>query len=920
MRKLLFAIGLLAIAACQGEATSDQYLSRARDYIEESDFASATIELQNALKLDANLAEARWLLGQIYLEGGNIPAAEHELERAKALNWNANDLLPAFARTYLPQGKYAETLALEPEGLDPPAAARLLASQSLAALAEGNVDKASELVALAQAENPQSEDARLAGATILLVQKDAEGALEEVNAVLAVAPNNGWAWRLKGQALLKLNRLEEARDAMEQSIAYSRVAFSERVVRALINLQFEEYEAAQSDATELLALSPASPVANYIQGLLYFEGKNYLNAIAALNEAEPIAAQFPLTYYFLSLSYLHENNVDFAALFAGKFEELYPNSGAGKLLRAVTLLQTGKAGEAHEVLRPVLLSNPEDLRTLNIMANALSLDDQAYSALAMYSRIAELDPDWQVVPLRQESVLVTSEPEEWAAGVAALETDPKANFPQPEILQIREHLAKKDFPAAIDVAKSYQFRAPDSLSPHLLLGRIYLDAGETGNARKAFEKAVEREPGNFIANQNLADMALQADDPEGARQYFEDVLRHDKNHMTALLRLAELEARLNNHDRAVKLSMQAINAHPQALEPRANLAGYYLVVGKPNLVAPLFAPLDESQPPSPVELELTGMALLAQQEYSAALEPLEGLVAALPGSPRFHYLLAMAAEGAGDLQRSKSELLETVKLDEKHIPALLALARMANAEREDEQLAQYLAKLDELAPESLDVLRLRALSELQRGNTAAALALTQQAFDKSPSTQTALELTSAQEAAGKRDEARTHLLAWMEKNPRDVSVRVALANQYERGGQVAEAIAQYRQVIAIDPDNAVALNNLAWSLKETDPQKALEYISRAADISPNAAVLDTLALIQHLNGDNQGAKVSVKSALALMPDEPSIRYHGAMIDAARGDTAAAIKTLAAITAAGAPAFPEQSEAVALLATLRQKTP
>ncbi len=282
MRNIFFALVLLTLAACGGK-TSEEYLASAKGYIAESDNPSATIELQNALKLDGASAEARWLLGKIYLDTGDLLTAEKELQRAQELGWKADDVRPALAITLLIQGKNADVLKLDYQDLNSSAASALLASQALAQLAEGQSDRASELAALALSKEPQSADAKLAQATIFIQQDDATAALPVIETVLEAAPENGRAWRLKGQALLRLQKFEDARSAFDQAIAHSAVAyvFADRAARALINMQLQDYAAAQAEVTELLVLSPSDPTANYIQGLLYFQNKKYRDAITS---------------------------------------------------------------------------------------------------------------------------------------------------------------------------------------------------------------------------------------------------------------------------------------------------------------------------------------------------------------------------------------------------------------------------------------------------------------------------------------------------------------------------------------------------------------------------------------------------------------------------------------------------------------
>ena len=66
------------------------------------------------------------------------------------------------------------------------------------------------------------------------------------------------------------------------------------------------------------------------------------------------------------------------------------------------------------------------------------------------------------------------------------------------------------------------------------------------------------------------------------------------------------------------------------------------------------------------------------------------------------------------------------------------------------------------------------------------------------------------------------------------------------------------------------------------------------------------------------ARYTVRQALLDAPDEPSIRYHSAMIEAALGDKATALATLADLTEEGAASFPERAEALELLQSLQSE--
>ena len=137
-------------------------------------------------------------------------------------------------------------------------------------------------------------------------------------------------------------------------------------------------------------------------------------------------------------------------------------------------------------------------------------------------------------------------------------------------------LAKKDFPAAIAAAKSYQFRDIESLAPYYVLGRVYVAAGQPEEAKKVFEQILKRKPGDPSASLSLAQLALEAKDLQSARKIYKTILAQHPDDLATLMQLAAIEARERNAEAMVARLKRAIEAHPTALEPRLRLASYYL--------------------------------------------------------------------------------------------------------------------------------------------------------------------------------------------------------------------------------------------------------------------------------------------------------------------------------------------------------
>jgi tetratricopeptide (TPR) repeat protein len=115
----------------------------------------------------------------------------------------------------------------------------------------------------------------------------------------------------------------------------------------------------------------------------------------------------------------------------------------------------------------------------------------------------------------------------------------------------------------------------------------------------------------------------------------------------------------------------------------------------------------------------------------------------------------------------------------------------------------------------------------------------------------------------------------------------------------------------------VALNNLAWSIRNIDPAKALDYALRSSALAPESPeVLDTLAVVEYANNEYKKAQRTIQKALSKRPDNPSILYHSAMIAAVMGDEAKAVLTLQKLTS-GNIDFPEKDDAIALLMKLKK---
>jgi Tfp pilus assembly protein PilF len=130
-------------------------------------------------------------------------------------------------------------------------------------------------------------------------------------------------------------------------------------------------------------------------------------------------------------------------------------------------------------------------------------------------------------------------------------------------------------------------------------------------------------------------------------------------------------------------------------------------------------------------------------------------------------------------------------------------------------------------------------------------------------------------------------------DPRFLTAHVTLAALLERSGRYDAAIARYRTVVNISPDNVMALNNLAYLLavQRKSPKEGLPFAQRAYARSKSAAIADTLGWIHHLLGNNKAAEPLLLTAAKAASSNAEVVLHAAIVLEANGKRAEAAQML-----------------------------
>ena len=479
---------------------------------------------------------------------------------------------------------------------------------------------------------------------------------------------------------------------------------------------------------------------------------------------------------------------------------------------------------------------------------------------------------------------------------------------------------KRDFDKALESAIKTTQANPNNPRAYNLLGAAYVGKRDVANARQAFEKALSIRPDYIPALMNLAQLDLEGNDVATARKRYQAVLAADAKNVAAMLAMAKVEALGRNDKEGLAWLEKAKAADPKVVGPRFLLGRYYLRNGEH---AKALAELKEArslQPDNPDVLDLLAQAQMAIGDKVDAISTYKRLVSKHPQLPLAHYRLGVAQINNDDFTAARESLRTAVRLKPDYSEAVIALAGEEVRAGKPAEALRWAKELQKVAPKSAAGFVLEGDLLLNQGRKADAAKVYETALNLQQNGLIAVRLHAAQTGAGKAQEADAKLQQWLKDHPDDIAATQYMAGENLKAGRAKIAAEQYQRVLQKDPNNLIALNNLANLYQRDKDPRGLELAERAYRLMPRSPVIaDTLGwmLLQRGNasqGDTARALELLQKAAAQDPKNVEVRYHLAAALSKSGDKAKARKELEELLATKED-FPDRDAANALLKQL-----
>ena len=583
------------------------------------------------------------------------------------------------------------------------------------------------------------------------------------------------------------------------------------------------------------------------------------------------------------------------------------------------------------------------------MISRKTADDRVYNALYLYYLRSGRTEEAEAIRKKQ----VENEPSRGSAWIA---------------LASHYFLVKRpaDVKSALDHLTSNLKTFPDAF---LMTGDFDMSTGDMNGAIAQYQQGVKVDAPNksrYLKKTGEA-FTLQGKYDEAGKLVAE-LLKDDPNDSEAVAMNASLEL---NHlkpeqaDKVINVLQPLIAKTSPAERERAtilhfNLGRAYALKGDPQSMDQARLQFQEAlktRGALPYIPALMGLAQIEveRREFPQAIDDATKILMVDPANTTARLIRTMALMNQGEFDKSQRELEALIKLRPDLKDARYQMARLSLLQKkypEAEERFEAIRKAND--PRGLTgVLECK----VRQGKIGDAIQLLQMELVKSPDNATYRDaLASIQFNAGHFVEAVSQFRQLVEKHsnyepqvrsnwylrlgealrssgdlegavtafksageltPQRSAPRLELAMLYEAAGKVNESRQMYDEVLKIDPDNPVALNNVAYAKADSgvDLDQALALAQKARSKAPqDTNILDTLGLVYFKKGLIDDSVRMFSELVARDPANATYHLHLGMALYKKGDVSRARRELDAAQR-GRPSGKEQAQIKDLLAKI-----
>ena len=883
----LLLMALLSLSGCSSQDDLEQreieYLShmdQAEFFQRQGELKASTQEARSAMTTLPEQIDPHFILIDNLLTAGDGETARRQLEQLRQRvdggeehTGNRNRIALMSAQAHLILNQPEEALS-SLERITDADRSEEIEQQVLTGDSHreaGRYDQARQAYQRALDQDQEAVAALVGLSRTAYAERDQDATHDWLTRAEEAAPDDSELWLWKGQLAHREDRLEAARDgytrALEDIGRYD-VMTSRKysTISALIDVLHRLGEASQAFVyEEILAQSAPGTIRSGMEAAReqYAEG-NIERAAEHLQEVLEQAPGHDDAQIMLGIIRFQQGRVEQAESLLAEHAEKAESGELTKVLAAARI-QMQRPEEAREMLEQMDPEGTDPGVAALIGIAALSAGDDDLGR-ALIEQSLNTQPDNTALRTRYARYLISQG--ESGDAISQLET-------------------------AIE-------RTPASAETRILLAQIHAQEQRHDEAEATAAQWREQQPDSVQAINISGDLAQTRGDLDAARRYYRQALDLKPDARESHYALGALEARAGNREQAAEHFRQAIRSEP---DHRESLQALVSVSNKDEdsladamaFLRELAEERSEAIGPRLALLEFS----LEKSDYTRASELADSIVRRLDDSERsaemvggLYHAMAERALGAGDTDRARRIIQSGRERFRDHEHLALADARLQFQRGRQSDAREILRNVKTTHPDSALPFLTEADHLASEGELRQAVELYRLARRKEDSASTLLKQASVMRQDGRTIAAMELLEEGTERFPANAQVHLNLAMAYQTDGRRADAIEAYQRTLALAPNQAVALNNLAWLLHEDEDDGALELAERAYRLNPRSApIIDTYGWILLHHGEVERSVELLEQAHELSPDSPDIAEHLAEAYRASGDDARAEELL-----------------------------
>jgi tetratricopeptide (TPR) repeat protein len=405
---------------------------------------------------------------------------------------------------------------------------------------------------------------------------------------------------------------------------------------------------------------------------------------------------------------------------------------------------------------------------------------------------------------------------------------------------------------------------PDDNDARGLSATFLLDKGDIAGALQELQAVVTRAPDNPVSRYNLGRAHAARGEYEQARQQFAKAIELRPDYVLARLALAQLQVSRGDYDAALKTAAAVLN------------------LDRGNINARL----------------IESAALMGQKKFGDSRVMLDAMLKANPSSPDVLFQLGVVNLAENKFKDAEDAFRRAYQLNPANSRGLMGIVETNMAQNKTDEALKLLQVESDKAPARMDLLLAMGNTAVRAGKYDFAIQTFNRVLGQMEKGKAQgdiyLRLGETYRRKGDLNGAIQALQKARETLPDNIVVLSTLALVLDAAGRRPEAKQVYEATIKLDPNNGVALNNLAFLLAESggDLDLALTQAQRAKQLMPNLfEISDTLGWIYLKKNMTDNAIEVFRDLVSKQPNHSTYHYHLGMAYSQKGEKSKALDQL-----------------------------